>query len=182
MTHDTGPEAAPTRRVIDQAGFDRDLSPLTLRRAFGAFPSGVVAVCGLIDEQPVGLACSSFTSVSLDPALVSVCIANTSTTWPVLRAADRLGISVLSEAQHGICNALSSRGVDRFASVPWGATEDGAVLIEDASLWIDCSIDQEAPAGDHVIVLARIHGVSVERHQPPMIFHGSAFRSLAVPA
>ncbi|MFE2218228.1 flavin reductase family protein [Streptomyces canus] len=182
MTFETNSDAASPRRAVDLAGFDRDLEPLTLRRAFGAFPSGVVAVCGLIDDQPVGIACSSFTSVSLDPALVSICIANTSTTWPVLRAADRLGISVLSDAQQGICGALSSRGVDRFATVPWGTTEDGAVLIEDASLWIECSIDQEVPAGDHVIVLARIHAVSVETHQPPMIFHGSAFRSLAVPA
>lgn len=62
-----------------------------LRQAFGFFPSGVTAVCGLADGRPAGLTASSFTSVSLDPALVSVCLAKTSTTWPVLRRLPGLG-------------------------------------------------------------------------------------------
>jgi flavin reductase (DIM6/NTAB) family NADH-FMN oxidoreductase RutF len=180
MAHDGDP-----RRALGHAtgrDFERDLSSLTLRRAFGAFPSGVVALCGLVGEQPVGLACSSFTSVSLDPALVSVCVANTSMTWPVLRTAERLGISVLSDAQHEVAATLSKRGVDRFAELEWVATDDGAVLIEDAALWIECTIHEEIPAGDHVIVLAAIHAVSAETDRAPMVFHGSSYRTLAAQA
>ena len=62
-----------------------------LRHAFGLFPSGVTAVCGIVDGHPAGLAASSFTSVSLDPPLVSVCIAHTSSTWPILRQCRWLG-------------------------------------------------------------------------------------------
>jgi flavin reductase (DIM6/NTAB) family NADH-FMN oxidoreductase RutF len=61
-----------------------------LRQAFAAFPSGVVAVAAEVAGRPVGLAASSFTSVSLDPPLVSVSIACSSTTWPVLRKAARI--------------------------------------------------------------------------------------------
>jgi flavin reductase (DIM6/NTAB) family NADH-FMN oxidoreductase RutF len=68
--------------------------PQQLRRVFGSFPSGVAAVAALVAGEPVGIAASSFTSVSLDPPLVSVCIAHTSTTWPVLRTASRLGVSI----------------------------------------------------------------------------------------
>lgn len=78
-----------------------EIGPVTtgdqLRRAFGCFPSGIT-VCALVDGTPVGMAASSFTSVSLAPPLVSVCIQHTSTTWPVLRNRPRLGLSVLAEA------------------------------------------------------------------------------------
>ncbi|MFE3287545.1 flavin reductase family protein, partial [Streptomyces sp. NPDC059233] len=57
----------------------------SLRAVYGAFPTGVTAIAALIDGAPVGLAASSFTTVSLAPPLVSVCMAHTSSTWPVLR-------------------------------------------------------------------------------------------------
>lgn len=68
-----------------------------LRSVFGRFPTGVTAVCAEVDGAPVGMAASSFTSVSLSPPLVSVCVQNSSQTWPVLRRARRIGVSVLSE-------------------------------------------------------------------------------------
>jgi len=73
-------------------GFDQAL----LRQAFGCFPSGVTAFCGMINRKPEGMAASSFTSVSIDPALVSVCVAHTSSTWPKLAGLPALGLSVLS--------------------------------------------------------------------------------------
>ena len=75
---------------------NQDLDPKRLREAFGIFPSGVVAVAAEVDGKPVGLAASSFTSVSLDPPLVSFSIANTSKTWPDLRRAPHLGVSILA--------------------------------------------------------------------------------------
>src|SRR3546814_7956938 len=63
-----------------------EVGPAQLRAAFGCFPSGITAVCALIDGKPVGMAASSFTSVSLDPPLVSVCIQNRSKTWRQLRS------------------------------------------------------------------------------------------------
>ena len=68
---------------------NQDLDPARLREAFGVFPSGVVAVAAEVDGELVGLAASSFTSVSLEPALVSFSVANTSKTWPDLRRAGR---------------------------------------------------------------------------------------------
>ena len=67
---------------------NQDLDPARLREAFGSFPSGVVAVAAEVDGALIGLAASSFTSVSLDPPLVSVSLANSSKTWPDLRRAD----------------------------------------------------------------------------------------------
>jgi len=152
--------------------------PQELRRAFACFPSGVAAVCALVDGVPDGMAASSFTSVSLDPPLVSVCVQNTSSTWPRLRNRDRLGVSLLAESQDVTCRTLAAKTGDRFAGVDWSATPEGAVLVCGATAWLDCSVDDELPAGDHTIVLLRIHGLRAEPDVAPLVFHGSRFRRL----
>ncbi|HTJ70122.1 MAG TPA: flavin reductase family protein [Actinospica sp.] len=158
---------------------DLDLEPATLRRVLAAFPTGVTALAALVDGTPVGIAANSFTSVSLDPPLVSVCVATTSTTWPTLRRAARLGVSVLSHQQEAASRSLASRGVDRFAGLSWHATEDGAVLLDGASAWFDCSVEREIRAGDHEIVLLNVHGLGTDPQTPPLVFHGSRYRRLA---
>lgn len=157
----------------------QDLDPTTLRQVFGAFPSGVTAVAGLVAGAPVGMAASSFTSVSLDPPLVSVCIATTSTSWRLLRRTPRIGISVLGDGHQEACRRLAARGVDRFADLHWWATEDGAVLVGGASAWLECSVHREIRAGDHDVVLLAVHGLARDAATAPLVFHGSRFRRLA---
>ena len=150
-----------------------------LRRVFSTFPTGVVAMAGLVEDQPVGLAASSFVSVSLDPPLVSVCVAHTSRTWPVLRRTPRLGISVLGVDQEQAGRQLSGPGADRFAGLSWTATAAGAVLLRGASAWLECGVERDVPAGDHDIVLLRVHELSADAQVPPLVFHGSTYRRLA---
>ena len=158
---------------------DIDLDPATLRRVLGAFPTGVTALAALVDGEPVGMAANSFTSVSLDPPLVSVCVATTSSTWPKLRRATRLGVSVLSHEQEAASRSLASRGVDRFAGLSWHATDDGAILLDGATAWFDCAVEREIRAGDHEIVLLNVHGLGTDPLTPPLVFHGSRYRRLA---
>jgi flavin reductase (DIM6/NTAB) family NADH-FMN oxidoreductase RutF len=153
--------------------------PTTLRRVFGAFPSGVTAVAALVDGRPVGIAASSFTSVSLDPPLVSVCVAVTSTTWPTLGKAERLGVTVLAADQGAAGRQLAARGVDRFAGLRWRATDSGAVLLDGASAWLDCSVEQQVRAGDHDIVVLRVHDLGADTGAAPLVFHNSRFWQLA---
>jgi flavin reductase (DIM6/NTAB) family NADH-FMN oxidoreductase RutF len=155
--------------------------PARLRQVFGAFPTGVTAIAALVDGVPVGLAASSFTPVSLDPPLVSVCLAHTSSTWPLLRAVGRLGISVLGDHQERLCRQLSAPTADRFAGTAWRATDRGGVLVEGASAWLECSIEQQVPAGDHDIVLLRVHDLAADPQVAPLVFHGSGFRQLHRP-
>ncbi|MEU9173757.1 flavin reductase family protein [Streptomyces sp. NPDC048420] len=153
--------------------------PAVLRRAFGCFPSGVTAVCSLDAGTPVGMAASTFTPVSLAPALVSVCVQDTSTTWPKLRRQSHLGLSVLAEDQDTVCRSLAAKDGDRFTGVDWTAGDDGSVYIHGANLWLDCSLYAEIPGGDHTIVLLEIHGLRAEPDRAPLVFHGSRFRRLA---
>ncbi|SMC71554.1 flavin reductase family protein [Lentzea albidocapillata] len=151
-----------------------------LRQAFACFPSGVTAICALSVDEPVGMAISSFTSVSLDPALLSICVQNTSATWPKLRAYPRLGLSVLAEHQTAAGRRLAMKNGDRFAGVEWQTSNDGALFVLGASAWFDCSIKAEVPAGDHTVVLLEVHGLQAKPDVPPLVFHGSRFRRLEV--
>jgi flavin reductase (DIM6/NTAB) family NADH-FMN oxidoreductase RutF len=154
------------------------LEPARLRQVFGSFPTGVTAIAALVDDVPVGLAANSFVSVSLDPPMVSVCVAHTSTTWPVLRRAAHLGVSVLGAHQEQAGRQLSARNVDRFAALDWRTSLDGAILLDGSSAWLDCRIEREVPAGDHDIVLLRVHDLDADPAVAPLVFHGSRYRRL----
>ncbi len=155
-----------------------DLDIATLKQAYGAFPSGVTALCALIDGEPVGMAASSFTSVSMDPPLVLVCMSKTSSTWAVLKDAPRLGLSVLGADHGGVSRQLAGSG-DRFAGVDWEATADNAVFLHGSSVWLDCTLDQQVEAGDHWISVLRIVAVELTPDVSPLVFHGSRFWRLA---
>ncbi|MFC5751415.1 flavin reductase family protein [Actinomadura rugatobispora] len=152
--------------------------PAQLRQAYGCFPSGVTALCALDGEEPVGIAASSFTCVSLDPGRVLVCLQNSSTTWPRLRSTPRLGVSVLAEHHNDACRALSLKTGDRFARVEWSASAGGAVFVHDAVAWLECEVADEVPAGDHTIALLAVHALRTEPDRKPLVFHGSRFQRL----
>lgn len=157
------------------AAFD----PLILRRAFAAFPSGVAAVAALADDRPAGMCVSSFVSVSLDPPLVSICIAKTSSTWPLLESQQRLGVNVLSSAQGDLARALSRKDGNRFFGIAWEATERGAIFIEESVLRLECSLAEQVDAGDHIIALLAVEQLCLDPEVEPIVFHRSTFRSLA---
>ena len=164
---------------------NQDLDPTRLRAAFGIFPTGVVAVAAQVDGRLVGLAASSFTSVSLEPALISINLARTSKTWPDLRRAGHLGVTVLSDSQAAVCRKLAGPVDDRFAGVAHVVSDDGAVTLDEGLARFDCTIHQEVDAGDHILVLLALH--AVEHVDPagattPLVFHRSGFGRLERPA
>ena len=138
---------------------NQDLDPVALRQAFGVFPTGVVALAAEVDGVTVGLAASSFTSVSLDPPLVSVSVARTSKTWPDLRRARHFGVTVLADHHGAVCRQLSGPVEGRFAGVEVSTSEDGAVTLDEGLVRFDCTLYREVEAGDHIIVLLQVHGV-----------------------
>ena len=150
-----------------------------LRDAFGAFPTGVVVVAAQVDERLVGLAASSFTSVSLAPPLVSFSVAKGSTTWPDLRRAEHLGVTVLAEDHGALCRQLAGPAPERFTGVAFEIADSGAVLLAEGIAQYDCSVRDEFEAGDHIIVLLKLHAVVVHSRRQPLIFHRSEFGRLA---
>ncbi|WP_067825676.1 flavin reductase family protein [Nocardia inohanensis] len=165
-------------------GADAALTPVDgadLRRTFAHFPSGVVAVCARIGGVPHGLVVSTFTPVSLDPPLVSVCIQYTSETWPRLEQASRLGLSLLGSGQEGAARSLSSRTGDRFRDIDLRGGNGNAAFISGATAWLETSVHAQVPAGDHAVVLLRVHRLTTHPDSEPLVFHRSGFRALENP-
>lgn len=177
--HAPHPSSTPARPVKGPA---RLLSPElgrdTLRRTFGAFPTGVVAVCAVVGGEPRGMAASSFAAVSLQPPMVLFCAARTSATWPSLRSAPRLGLSVLAGSQAGLGRQLAGPARRRFKGVTWTTTAEGAVLLDGAVAWFDCRVEHEMGAGDHWVVVLQVQAAMCEPDARPLVFHQSQLRGL----
>lgn len=179
--------ALPSIPSIPHLPTNQDLDPVRLRQAFGVFPSGVVAVAAQVDGGPVGLAASSFTSVSLDPPLVQFSIANTSKTWPALRRARHLGVTILADHHQGLCRQLAGPVGERFSGVALSVSADDAVTLDEGLARFECSVYREVEAGDHTIVLLELHAVDHPADTvagSPLVFHRSGFGrvSAAAPA
>lgn len=164
--------------ILSSLTTDQDLDPAVLRHAFGTFPTGVVCVAALVEGMPVGLAASSFTSVSLEPPLVSFAIARTSKTWPDLRRATHVGVTILAEHHGAVCRQLAGEPAERFDGLAVSISEDGALTLDEGLARFDCTMYREVEAGDHLIVLLRLHAVEHAAGQP-LVFHRSAFGRLA---
>lgn len=167
--------------LADLPHYDGDAR--NLREMFSYFPSGVAALLAEIDGKPTGIVASSFTvGVSIDPPLVSCAVRRASTTWPKLKRASRIGISVLAEDQGAMARQIASKDADeRFTDVPLRHTGSSARFIAGAPVWFECAFADELPAGDHTIVLLEVHRGGADPALRPLVFYGSAFRQLLLP-
>ncbi len=160
---------------------EQRLHPDRLREVFGSWPTGVAVVAAVADGTPLGMTVNSFTTVSLDPVLVAVSAAKQSRTWNRLREARRLGISVLAAHQEPVGRQFAAPADDRFRDVPWSATTDGAIVLDDAVAWLDVEVARLVDAGDHELALLAVHDLQADHTRRPLVFHGRAFTGLAAP-
>ncbi|WP_248958950.1 flavin reductase family protein [Sphaerisporangium perillae] len=181
---DVPPDPADRAPVVAAARpfrTNQDLDPDGLRKVFGIFPTGVVAVAAKVDGELVGLAASSFTSVSLRPPLVSFSVAKASKTWPWLRRARHLGVTILADHHGPVARRLAGPAEARFDGVDVALSGLGAVTLVDGLAQFDTTIYQEVQAGDHIIVLLELHAVEHVDTSSPLVFHRSAFSRLHHP-
>lgn len=135
------------------------IDPRALRHAFGTFMTGVTVVTTRnAAGDPLGFTANSFTSVSLDPPLVLVCLANSSSNYQAFSNGRGFAVNILSEGQKDVSNTFARPSQDRFATVGWQDGPHGNPIIEGVSAWFDCSLFRTVEAGDHVILLGRIEG------------------------
>lgn len=146
------------------------LDPRRIRDVMGNFCTGVTVITGLDGDDPLGFACQSFASVSLDPPLISFCPARTSTTWPKIRRVGKLAVNVLSESQRTLCAAFGASGGNKFRGVRWTPGDNGAPAIEGAIARVEATVETEHDAGDHTIVLCRVTGLTSLHPDSPLLF------------
>lgn len=157
--------------------------PTRLRRALGAFATGVTVVTAG-GVSPRGMTANSFTSVSLDPALVLLCVRKDAGMHRALAEADTFAVSVLAAGQEDVARhfASSSRpaGARQFDAVDWlpGRAAD-APLIAGAAAHFECARWRTYDGGDHTIYVARVLALDELPGCEPLVFHRGRFRELA---
>ncbi|WP_233356202.1 alpha/beta fold hydrolase [Henriciella aquimarina] len=151
----------------------------TLRDALGCFATGVTVVTGMNGKQePIGLTANSFTSVSLDPPLLLVCIAKTAGSLDTLTASEHFGVNVLHIGQQGISNTFAKPGQDRFASTPWQRGDHDVPLLAGALANFECRQHEIADGGDHVIIVGEVLRAKFEPRRDPLLYFGGKYRRL----
>lgn len=128
-----------------------------LRRAFGTFMTGVTVVT-TIDQTgtPRGFTANSFTSVSLDPPLLLVCIGKKASSYATFSAAPGFAVNILAESQKHVSSSFASKKPDKFTDIAWQSSQSGNPLINDSAAWFDCSRHAVIDAGDHIILLGAV--------------------------
>jgi flavin reductase (DIM6/NTAB) family NADH-FMN oxidoreductase RutF len=145
-----------------------------MRLVLGQLATGVTIVTGSDGGQPVGFACQSFTSVSLDPPLVLFCPAHTSSSWPRIRRGGVFSVDVLADDQLDICTAFATSGGNKFEGLPWHETPWGP-CIDDVLATVHCDIEAVHPAGDHDVVIGQVRQLVTHREAAPLLFFRGQF-------
>ncbi|NHC16086.1 flavin reductase family protein [Motilibacter deserti] len=151
------------------------VAPDRLRSALRRHAASVVVVTVMDGDRPAGLTVSSFTAVSLQPPLVSFCIANTASSLDAVESADTFAVSLLGSGQADVATRFATRGVDRFAQTPWEPDAHGHPVIAGALAWLACATETQIPVGDHLLVLGRVLDVRPGRTGRPLVHHEGRF-------
>lgn len=154
--------------------------PTLIRRVFSQFPSGVAVLAIENDDEKHAFVASSFmVGVSLEPCLVAVAVQRSSSTWDHMKNAKAIGVSIFGKGQADLTRKLASRDrASRFEQVAVEVDDSGAVFIEDAAVWLRCSVYEVTEAGDHWMALLQVDKAGAADTEP-LIWHGSRFRGLA---
>jgi flavin reductase (DIM6/NTAB) family NADH-FMN oxidoreductase RutF len=150
-----------------------------LRDALGCFATGITIVTATdADGAPVGLTANSFTSVSLDPPLLLVCIANNASSAEALRVCDNFAINVLQVGQQPTSNRFASKAEDRFANTLWTVGEYGSPTLDGSLSIFECSKHALYDGGDHFILVGNVLKASFEPHRDPLLYFRGRYRLL----
>lgn len=165
----------PESSVVDGGAF---------RRALGQFVTGVtVATTSGLDGEPVGMTANAFTSVSLDPPLVLLCVGRSASSFRAMQSAERYAVHILSAEQQPVSDAFArsaADGADKFAEVAWRRADDGLPLLDEYLARLECTIVDRVDAGDHVLYIGRVDAADVaDLGTTPLAFFQGRYASAA---
>lgn len=148
------------------------LTTARFKEVLGHFATGVTVVASSSSEGPAGFTCQSFAALSLEPLLVTFAARRAGSSWPKIREAGIVGISVLAEEQESIARSMATSGVDKFADLAHFALPNGAPGIAGALAHIEGTIASVSEHGDHDVVVVEVTGLHCETGRPLLYFRG----------
>lgn len=147
------------------------LDPDAFRAVLGRFPSGVTVVTTCEGDRDHGMTVSAFSSVSLHPPLIMVCIGDDASLRPVIERASWFGVSILSAAQEALSRRFAAH-VNRFDGVGFTRGESGVALLDGALAWLECRVAARHQAGDHLIVIGEVESAGAADERPLLYYRG----------
>lgn len=142
----------------------------TYREVMTRFPAGVTIITTFAEEQPYGLTVSAFTSVSLEPPIVLVCIDNASNTLPALMSSLTFTVNILHETSSHLALQFASKDASKFTDVEVEDASTGPILINDSTAYLGCRVTKAFEAGDHHVLLGKVEAGGVFDAQEPLIY------------
>ncbi|HIQ52043.1 MAG TPA: flavin reductase [Pseudomonas pachastrellae] len=157
------------------------IEPLRFRDALGHYASGITIITAQDQDEPIGFTCQSFYSVSMSPPLVSFSVMANSFSYPKIRRAGRFAVNILADEQAAVSNTFARQGADKWREVDWEQSPLGSPIIKGSLHWLDCEIHAEHAAGDHLIVIGEVKGLSLQQApaSEPLLYFKGRYRSLA---
>ena len=148
------------------------LDDAQFRAALSHFATGVTVVSArALDGSDHGMTVNAFASLSLEPPLVIVCVDETATLLPHLRAAETFGVSVLSAEQGELSRRFADQTIARFEGVAFTRASTGPALLDGALAHLECRRAGEYRGGDHVIIVGEVLSARVFPGEPLVYFH-----------
>ena len=145
-----------------------------LRNVLSKFATGVTIVSTIDDDgKPVGMTVNSFTSVSLDPPLVSWNIGINQPSYDAFSKAKGFSVNILSKDQKDICDLFSSSIDDKFNDIDYILSDNGFPIIQKSLAWFDCIKWNNYPGGDHQILVGEVKNFYANENEPLIFWNGS---------
>ena len=150
------------------------LDPDSFRSVLGRFASGITVITTVDgDGRDVGMTASAFSSVSLQPPLVQVCVDHTASMFDALLHAERFGVSVLADEQEALSRRFAAvESSHRFEGIGYTRGDSGVVLLDDALAQLECRIASRMEAGDHVIFIGEVERATARDARPLLYYRG----------
>jgi flavin reductase (DIM6/NTAB) family NADH-FMN oxidoreductase RutF len=146
-----------------------------------AWASGVSVVTAADGDAVYGLTVSSFSSLSLDPPLVLVCLANNNRLPAMIQQVGSFAVSILERRQEAASNGFSSRGRAPSSDITASGcrwTESGAPVVDGAMGWLACTLHDSIAQGDHTIFVGRVIEASADPEGEPLLYFRRAYRGV----
>lgn len=177
----------PTARTGDTWAEEAPLgaaspTPRQMRDAMGSFASGVTVVTGLSQGEPIGFACQSFASVSLEPPLVLFCADHRGRAWPQIRRTGRFTVNVLNENQIDLCERFGSPNGRKYDGLDWQPSRWGTPALPEVLMRVHAAVHDVHVGGDHDVVIGRVMELEELSHERPMLFFRGQFGIATRPA
>lgn len=160
-----------------------DVNPDDFKGALGSWAAGVTVVTTKVDGLVYGITVSSFSSLSIDPLLVLVCLANTNRLPSMIQQSGHFAVSILADDQASVSQYFARPGrepipaFEEFGTIEW---QTGSPIVDNAIAHLDCEVHQLLPGGDHTIAIGRVVGAAYRADRKPLLYFRRGYRSIVM--